>query len=91
MEFGFLPKFCQYVANMLFCGISISFVPMTLSIFITMFNNLTHVESMIGTEKRIPCFQTNPKFRISNKFNMLWLNNMAQVLGSTVLLWFFPI
>lgn len=77
MKFGFLAKFCQYIANMFFCGIAISFIPMNMAIFLTMFNNLTHVESMIGTEKRLPCFWTSAQFRLSNKFNMLWLNNLA--------------
>ena len=88
-----LLRFIYIATNLFFCPIAIIFGPMIMMNLFQAFNNLTPVENLSGYEKRAPCFWPDPnKFRFSyqNKFNMLWMNNMASVFGDSIVEWVLP-
>lgn len=81
------------ISNAFFCGISLAFFPMNMNILlIQLFNNVTTVDTMRGSEKRLPCFPPMPRtYKFQNHQNMLWLNNMSQTMGPSLLHWILPI
>ena len=97
-ELSLLGTICFYLTNFISLLISIALIPLTLRILLQLYNNLTSIEMMKNKATGYPCVGTKFK-RASdgrleehpNEYDMLWLNNMKQVLGPHFWLWGIPI
>jgi len=82
-------KVCFYLTNCVSVPISIALIPLSLRILLQLYNNLTTIEMMKGKRVKYPFIgaqdtkTSDGRLEQSpNEYDMLWLQNMRQVLGS---------
>lgn len=96
-ELSNIGTICFYLTNLVSLTISIALIPLTLRILLQIYNNLTTIEMMKGKRTKYP-FVGAKETRTAdgrleqqpNEHDMLWLQNMRQVLGSQLWMWPFP-
>lgn len=86
-----------YLTNFISLSISIALIPLTLRIIVQLYNNLTTIEMMKNKQVKYPCIgardNRTPDGRLEsqpNEYDMLWLQNMKQVMGTSLWMWPFP-
>ncbi len=64
---------------------------MNLNIFIGIFNNVTTLERFKMKTLKLPCIgPMNESNTVPNEFDMLWLPNFKQIMGSRIWMWPLP-
>ena len=97
-ELSFEGTLCIYGTNIFALPISLSLIPLSLRIMVQIYNNLTTLEMMGNKAVKYPCvgsFKTRNENGTKrdlepNAYDMLWFNNMKQVMGSKLWMWPFP-
>lgn len=96
-ELGMLATVFFYLTNFVSLSISIALIPLTLRIIIQLYNNLTTIEMMKNKQVKYPCIGAKERRTADgrleyqpNEYDMLWLQNMKQVMGSSLWMWPFP-
>lgn len=88
---------CFYLTNFISLSISIALIPLTLRIIVQLYNNLTTIDMLKNKQTKYPCLgggqsrTADGRLEHSpNEHDMLWLQNMKQVLGNQLWMWPFP-
>ena len=96
-ELSTLGTVCFYLTNFVSFTISIALIPLSLRIILQLYNNLTTIEMMKNKQVRYPCVgskvtrtRDGRAEQTPNDYDMFWLQNMKQVLGSELWMWPFP-
>jgi hypothetical protein len=83
--------FCYYLTNSIALPISYSLILMNLNTIVQLYNNLTTLERFKMHTTKIPCYgPTNENMTTPNEYDMLWLPNFKQVMGSRMWMWPLP-
>ena len=87
---------CYWVTVILDMPICFALVGLSISIFLQIFDNQTTLESFSRdgyVQRRFPCWgiPSGHKNRSPNQYDMLWPNNLTQVLGPYMALWWWPL
>lgn len=83
---------CYYLTNCIALPIAYALVFLTLNILYQLYNNLTSLERMGPKQTKIPCLGPMAgDYTVPNEYDMLWLANFKQVLGSKIWKWMLPI
>lgn len=86
-----------YLTNFISLSISIALIPLTIRIILQLYNNLTTIEMMKNKQVKYPCIGAKESRTADgrlenspNEHDMLWLQNMKQVMGNSLWMWAFP-
>lgn len=81
-----------YGTNIFALPISYALICLTTSVLLQLYNNITSLEKMSMRTVKIPCYgPVGESHSYPNEYDMIWLSNMKQVLGSRIWLWLLPI
>ena len=94
-ELSFIGSICFWVTNILDMPICFGLLGLSLNLFVQLYENKTSLESYGRNgkiQRRIPCIGVPKADDLSkpNPYDILWPNNLRQVFGSTMLLWWIP-
>ena len=96
-ELSSLGTTCFYLTNCISLLISIALIPLTARIILQLYNNLTSIEMLKNKQVRYPCVGISENRaedgrleETPNEYDMLWLQNLKQVLGNQLWMWPFP-
>lgn len=73
--------------------ISFALIPLTARIVVQIYNNITTLEMLKNKQMRYPCWtkkRSGGEDLVPNEYDMMWLNNLKQVLGPSMYMWPFP-
>ena len=72
--------------------ICFALIGLTFNIFVQIYENQTTLESMGNTQRRFPCIGIPGSMQVAkpNPYDLLWPNNLRQVMGSSMLTWPIP-
>ena len=80
---------CYYLTNFISLLMSLALIPLTARIIVQLYNNLTSIDMVKNKQVRYPCIGPSnvrtAEGRLEkqpNEYDMLWLQNMKQVLGN---------
>jgi hypothetical protein len=88
---SYMGTFCFYMTNVFGMLISIALIPLSLRIMFQIYNNITSIEMMFNKQLRYPFYGLNSTTEVPNEYDLLWLNNLKQVLGPYIWLWPIPV
>eukprot|EP00347_Sterkiella_histriomuscorum_P021121 403335173 len=81
-----------YGTNILAVPIAFSLNFLTMSIVVQLYNNITSLERMSARQVKMPCCGSfDHGYSYPNEYDMIWLQNMKQVLGPKMWMWLLPI
>jgi DHHC palmitoyltransferase len=81
-----------YLTNCLALPISYALIFLTLNVLLQLYNNISSLERMSMRTFKLPCIgPIGEGHTIPNEYDMLWLSNFKQVLGSRLWMWPLPI
>ena len=92
-ELSIFGTVCYYVTNTIALPVAYALIFLTATVLFNMYNNLTSLETMSRRSRKMPCVGAIGKdeYVIPNEYDMIWLTNFRQVLGSRMWLWWLPI
>ena len=74
---------CYYLTNFVSLTIALALIPLTIRIFLQLYNNLTSIDIVKNKQMKYPCMgggdNRTPDGRLEkmpNDYDMLWLQNM---------------
>ena len=92
-ELSILGTIFYYGTNIVALPISYALIFLTINVLFQLYNNLTSLEGMSRRTRKAPCIGAvgGEDYSIPNEYDMIWLTNMKQVLGSRIWMWLLPI